>query len=281
MSEDVNIENINFSQHDLNGEEQYDDLELDVSTASNPIQAIRNKNEFYSYLKNSNSKPIHCVVLHHTYSPRYCNGISTMNAIRNYHMSHGWSEIAANGYATNEEDILMYSARPLTYRNGAHAYIDKPWSQIPADLKNRANGNRQYLNTYGYGIETFGAFDTMDPKTSTAMEHAIQMIVVLCDFYNLNPEKDIYFHRDVAAKSCPGNLVTKEYIISEVKKEMGNENCENLPAKNYQKEALQWAKDTGLLVGDNEGNQMPQCNITRGDMMVVLKRFKEMFIDKQ
>ena len=40
---------------------------------------------------------------------------------------------------------------------------------------------------------------------------------------------------------------------------------------NYAKEALKWAKENGIMVGDTTGNQMPQASVKREDLVVILK----------
>jgi len=32
------------------------------------------------------------------------------------------------------------------------------------------------------------------------------------------PEEEIYFHRDVSIKTCPGTAITKEWLLEELKK---------------------------------------------------------------
>ena len=41
----------------------------------------------------------------------------------------------------------------------------------------------------------------------------------------------------------------------------------------YMKEALEWARKTGVMVGDESGNQMPMSFLTRGDFTVVLRSY--------
>jgi hypothetical protein len=40
----------------------------------------------------------------------------------------------------------------------------------------------------------------------------------------------------------------------------------------YAKEAVEWAKKEGILLGDENGNYMLHSNITRQDMLVFLHR---------
>lgn len=44
-------------------------------------------------------------------------------------------------------------------------------------------------------------------------------------------------------------------------------------ASNYAKPALAWGVENGLIAGDSSGNLMPQADIKRQDVMVILKRF--------
>lgn len=44
----------------------------------------------------------------------------------------------------------------------------------------------------------------------------------------------------------------------------------NLPADEYAKPALEWAKEQGIMVGDENGNQMPQAWTKRQDLAVML-----------
>ena len=42
------------------------------------------------------------------------------------------------------------------------------------------------------------------------------------------------------------------------------------PADSYAEEALEWAKEKGIMVGDKTGNQMPQSPVKREDLVTVL-----------
>ena len=46
-----------------------------------------------------------------------------------------------------------------------------------------------------------------------------------------------------------------------------------LPASDYAKTALEWAKELGIMLGDATGNQMPQGLMTRQDFCVMLMRY--------
>lgn len=48
------------------------------------------------------------------------------------------------------------------------------------------------------------------------------------------------------------------------------DDLKKLPADEYAKDALKWAKDEGIMIGDKTGNQMPQSPVKREDLAVVL-----------
>lgn len=94
-------------------------------------------------------------------------------------------------------------------------------------------------------------------------------------------------HRDFQATLCPGPyLYSKQAWIAEqvnkrlekntsyeeFKKNMALYDSEQKakPADSYAKEALDWAKENGLMVGDKSGNQMPQAYIKREDAAVMM-----------
>ena len=65
-----------------------------------------------------------------------------------------------------------------------------------------------------------------------------------------------------------------EMTQAEFNKMMDNYLAEKakLPASDYAKEALDWAKKEGIMTGDKNGNQMPQSFITRQDVATMLYR---------
>jgi hypothetical protein len=267
---------------DLDDEVQYDDTSEIIASATSSINKLVNKDDILDFC--SNSKKIEAITLHHTWSPdsSQYRGRSTILGIKRYHIQNvGAKDIMANFYTSPVDDYIGWTARPLNIKNGAHAYISKNWNQVPADLKKRASGNKQFLNYKSIGIETVANMDAENPATNKSMRNSIKLIAILCEIYNLDIDKDLYFHRDAASKSCPGNLVTKSFVQSEVKKEMGNgEDCNEIDCKdktahNYAKPALEWAVENGLIKGDANGNLMPRCPITREDFIVILKRYDD------
>ena len=46
----------------------------------------------------------------------------------------------------------------------------------------------------------------------------------------------------------------------------------------WSKEALNWAQNSGLMVGDYQNNLMPKKTLTREEFIVVMKRFYDNFV---
>lgn len=58
------------------------------------------------------------------------------------------------------------------------------------------------------------------------------------------------------------NELMDGYLSTRAKQQSGN---------NY-REALKWAKESGIMVGDKSGNQMPKSFVTREELAIMLKR---------
>ena len=104
-------------------------------------------------------------------------------------------------------------------------------------------------------------------------------------------------HRDYANKACPGDYLYNLHgqIAAEVNARLNSEEDEDMTQEqfnqmannwitglasqtegaDYAKEALNWGKENGLLLGDESGNQMPKSFLTREQFIAVIKRFYE------
>jgi len=172
--------------------------------------------EFENYLKTEDLKTIKGSTIHHTWSPTTGSwrGQSTMEAIKNYHVgTRGFSTIAADFYVAPDGQI--YVARGLKYKNGAHAYVSKGWSSVPANVRKFCDGNKQALNYYTAGFEIVGNYDSEDPSTSSAVNLTLAAVRVMHRTLGLDGN-NIFFHRDVADKSCPGNKMDYEWFTKTV-----------------------------------------------------------------
>lgn len=182
------------------------------------INAYR-PDQFRGYL--AEQHPAHGIkasMLHHTWSPDAASwgGMRSMLAIQRYHIrDRKFSDIAANAYAA--PDGTIYNGRPLSAGNYAHAYLDdsRSWSSVPWALRQLMDGDRGWLNKHAFGIETVGNFDSENPTRSKAMSTALDVLALVHQQYNLPPER-LFFHRHVAAKSCPGKLVDLDWARGEL-----------------------------------------------------------------
>lgn len=163
--------------------------------------------------------------LHHCWRPNTAqyHGLSTIEGTRRYHLSHGFSEIAANCYTG--PDGVIFNARPLSMSNWAHAYVRRSW----ADVKNRSGllhnlcaGKRGWPNRYGFGIETVGDFDQEDPTSSRAMETSLDVLAIVHRLWDI-PAERCFFHRDVAHKTCPGTRVSRSWVHAELKRRLNED----------------------------------------------------------
>jgi hypothetical protein len=159
---------------------------------------------------------IEASVLHHTWSPDADSwgGMRSMLAIKRYHMNErGFSDIAANAYAAPDGQI--YNGRPLSSRNYAHSLVSKQWKDVPADVRTLCQGDELWLNHHAFGIETVGNFDKEDPAKSKALGTALDVLALVHRQFELPPER-MFFHRHVADKSCPGDLVDLDWARGEL-----------------------------------------------------------------
>ena len=190
--------------------------------------------DIYKYLERfTPPHGIRGVVLHHAWQPLEINNASTVEAIQEYHIGLGWSTIGANFY-TGINGI--WNGRSLDANNYAHANVDEEWSSVEAEAKAIAYPDKSYFNKYCIGIETAGNYDKMEPSIDNAIGMSIQLISKILKFYNLDTN-DIFFHRDVSGKSCPGNNVNRDWVREMVKSMMLD--SDERPVKVFVKETGQ------------------------------------------
>lgn len=100
---------------------------------------------------------------------------------------------------------------------------------------------------------------------------------------NYTPASDemvLTVHRWFANKSCPGNWLYARMgdLAEKVTAALGNQapaSLDNAPAA-WSKEAVNWALENRLLLGDSNGNLKLRENLTREQFCVMLKRYHEM-----
>ena len=172
---------------------------------------------FRAYLLGQGGRHPRATVLHHCWRPnaQQYRGISTIQGIQRTHMAGAFpSGIAANCYCGC--DGVIYNARPLSWSNWAHAYVERAWSSVYEPARIIAGGDRAWFNTWGFGVETVGDFDQEDPATSRAMATSLDVIALVHKLYTI-PVEHCFLHRDVANKTCPGKRVSREWVHSQLR----------------------------------------------------------------
>jgi len=172
---------------------------------------------FRAYLLGQGGRHPRATVLHHCWRPNAAQyrGISTIQSIQRTHMAGAFpSGIAANCYCG--PDGAIYNARPLSWSNWAHAYVERAWSSVYEPARIIAGGDRAWFNTWGFGVETVGDFDQEDPATSRAMATSLDVIALVHKLYTI-PVERCFLHRDVADKTCPGKRVSRAWVHSQLR----------------------------------------------------------------
>ncbi len=88
-------------------------------------------------------------------------------------------------------------------------------------------------------------------------------------------------HRDYANKSCPGDYLYERHgaIADAVNARLcatPTTDLDNTTAP-WSKEAVEWAQENGLMVGDANGDLMLRAPLTREQFCVMLKRYHDKF----
>lgn len=149
-------------------------------------------NQFRDYVKGYNfgSLPANKLVIHHTWKPtkESWEGEVSIAGLKRYYEKKGW-KVGPHLFVA-EDGIWLFT--PMR-KDGIHA---------------------AKLNQRSIGIEIVGDYNTekWSGKTKT---NAFGVIKILMKRLNVT-ENDIYFHRDVSPKSCPGWAITKEWLFYEL-----------------------------------------------------------------
>ncbi len=195
--------------------------------------------EVDSYLENQSPHygTVKAIMLHHTYRPNQTThpyyGESSILSIQQFHISRpGVSDIMANLYVTPTGTI--WTARPLSWSNWAHAYVNQGetaamrsgeeiyrWDQVEPEAREIAEPDRQWFNKFSVGIEAIANFDS-EPVSPMpiVLSTALDVIAIICTRWGLESEQ-VFFHRDVSAKSCPGKQLQRAWVREQVANRLG------------------------------------------------------------
>ncbi len=142
-------------------------------------------NKFFGFL------PANKIVLHHTSqpTPEQWEGEKTIQNLKRFYENKGRSS-GPHLFVAPDGIWLFYDMR----KNGTHA----------------GGGNWRSI-----GIEMVGNYQHSVPM-GIVLEHTLYAITALNEELRLELE-DIKFHKDYMTTACPGDAVTKEWIIKELK----------------------------------------------------------------
>lgn len=149
--------------------------------------------DFKAYINGYNFAPLNPtkIVLHHTWRPttQEWQGQKSINGLKSFYEGKGWS--AGPHLFIAEDGIWLFSPMNLV---GIHA----------------GEGN-----TKSIGIEIVGDYDNQLWAGKTK-ENVLGAVKALMSKLGVK-EDGIKFHRDYSSKSCPGNAITKEWVLSQLK----------------------------------------------------------------
>jgi hypothetical protein len=141
------------------------------------------------------------IFLHHTWQPTrdQWKGKETLLAIkRNY-----------EGYTWTDSQGWVHQG----WTAGPHLFIADDGIWLFTDLARDGVGVKGH-NLGSLHVEMVGDYDERLPDGPT-LTNTVAALGALFNRLGLDP-KDLLFHRDYSYKSCPGEMVTKEWIIPQI-----------------------------------------------------------------
>ena len=83
-------------------------------------------------------------------------------------------------------------------------------------------GAIQGRNALGFAIEMIGDFDQgKDKLEGNQLDAILEFAAFFVEFWGLNPDQNIKFHREYASKTCPGTGIDKAEFVEGVKEVLG------------------------------------------------------------
>ena len=219
---------------------------------------------------------VRATVLHHTESPTAAefHGRDTIVGIRRFHMeTRHFSDVAANAYACPDGTVI--TGRPLTADNWAHAVISRP--DVEAEARALAAGNEQFFNSYGFGLETVANFDhepTHSGPSGESLETALRVMTVVHTEYKL-PAHRLFFHRDVADKTCPGTELDRAIIRAELDRRLRGAIMADIDG--WAQASVERAIAEGLMNKGEDGRFRGNDPVTRQELAAVTVRLLDKF----
>lgn len=160
-----------------------------------PISIINRRldlHEFRDYVATYDfgTEPANKLVIHHTWRPTKdgWGGARSIGGLKRYYEGKDWP--AGPHLFIADDGIWLFS--PMR-KDGIHA---------------------GELNHRSIGIEVVGDYDE-EKWTGKTKENTLGAIKVLMTQLGID-KQNIFFHRDVSPKSCPGHAITKDWLFAEL-----------------------------------------------------------------
>jgi len=132
----------------------------------------------------------------------------------------------------------------------------------------KGEGNRSSI-----GIEIC---ENADGDRAKAEENAARLVAELLERFGLDVERVVQHYR-WSGKNCPrvlrGRAEGWSQFLEAVRKNLKEHIFPDVPADHWAAEAIRFAKDNGLMLGEKGGMFYPEKPLTRAQMAVILKRF--------
>lgn len=191
------------------------------------------------------TRRIQYLILHHTWKPtaRDYRGLTTIKAIRNYHMvQNGWRDIGYNCIVGPGGDLFI--GRTLSSGSGAHC-----------------------LGRNGDSVGLAMVLNGDDPRevedNRPMIEAAAEVARLYAERFDI-PPRHLLYHRDYANKSCPGSAFLSRAAWGKLV--LGDKTPSDRPSS-WAADAWGWATDQGLMDGTR-----PHDYMTREQLAAVLQR---------
>jgi hypothetical protein len=164
---------------------------------------VMTADEFAAFVATKSFGPVppDCIFLHHTWRPtrEEWKGRQTLLAIKRNYEGYTWVD-------SRGEVHLGWTAGP-------HLFVADDGIWLFTDLARDGVGVQGH-NQGSLHVEMVGNYDESLPEGPT-LANTVAVLGALCDRLGLDPQ-NLLFHRDYSYKSCPGNKVTKDWIIPQV-----------------------------------------------------------------
>lgn len=166
--------------------------------------------EFEKYVSTLNLSWANSITIHHTYNP-------DLKA-----RPRGWQN-------SHLENLRYYYGNILGWSAGPHLFTDEHAVHGLCSLE-RKGVHAVSFNHDSIAIEMLGNYNKESPVSGRGLEvvtlTAKTVAILLEKMDTEATSESIHFHRDDPRtfKTCPGNLLEKNWFVSLVKKQMGSNN---------------------------------------------------------